>query len=570
MIGLYIDGQEIALDGSTELEIIQSNPLLCGKESHTYEVEISLAYPQNARCYGHLHRLNVSGRPTGRNARIRIDGHTMIEGEEILISIDHQTAHIQIVSYEELTGSIPDSLLMRDLDLGSLKIPEDVFEIDTTGKYKRPIWPETEFCFFRLLIGNKSVNVFGDDKSTIIAQPYLMEILHRTLRALGYTVSECVLDNDIVARHLVIVNGVETTEYACMMPVNLSVNDFIERIEILFNVRFRLKNSKTISVGWNNHKKEEYIRIPTSDIMDSLKKEWKDSNEEAASIGSYGNLMYKGLSSERVLEDVPPERLDLFEKKIYNTAESAWHEASRMLPEDKKIFVYREPGDGSDWYYIRKEDSRRAITICRLRRVCTDKNPEAKFTEIPLIPVEMVDITLYVDVFEKAHCIPIPRISIKQGEWDTQTTENILKNGYTPTQNEELYVTLSAPDFYRYLEAKTWKWEYMTSNDGYIEYVVLDSHYIHYPALVQAEGTRMPSLALHGSDGIQKNYYSGSQFDSSTVYTIRFLHHMSQPNPKQTFLIGERLFLCRFIKYTVEEGKLSPIAEGEFLPIESV
>ena len=91
-----------------------------------------------------------------------------------------------------------------------------------------------------------SVSLKGD--TTICPQPYLVAVVTRVLKALGYTiVYEAIAANAELSR-LILVHGYKTTKYNKMVE-NWTVSDFISEVENLCGVCIVVDNmAKSVEI----------------------------------------------------------------------------------------------------------------------------------------------------------------------------------------------------------------------------------------------------------------------------------------------------------------------------------
>ena len=59
MLQLTIDGQRVNLDPDISLEIVKCNPFLTKIGEYTYDIDVDLRDPQNAKVYGHIPSLHI-------------------------------------------------------------------------------------------------------------------------------------------------------------------------------------------------------------------------------------------------------------------------------------------------------------------------------------------------------------------------------------------------------------------------------------------------------------------------------------------------------------------------------
>ena len=63
MTNLYINGVAVVLPSGFSISVKQENAFFTKNGEYTYDIELSLQDPVNARLYGFLNRLNTTERP---------------------------------------------------------------------------------------------------------------------------------------------------------------------------------------------------------------------------------------------------------------------------------------------------------------------------------------------------------------------------------------------------------------------------------------------------------------------------------------------------------------------------
>ena len=58
MTELYIDGQKVLLNDDFMIDFYRYNPFFSKKGDYTYDIDINLNVPENARIYKHIQRPN--------------------------------------------------------------------------------------------------------------------------------------------------------------------------------------------------------------------------------------------------------------------------------------------------------------------------------------------------------------------------------------------------------------------------------------------------------------------------------------------------------------------------------
>ena len=85
MTNLYINGVAVVLPSGFSISVKQENAFFTKNGEYTYDIELSLQDPVNARLYGFLNRLNTTERPeTKRKAVLVADNRVYLNGTEII------------------------------------------------------------------------------------------------------------------------------------------------------------------------------------------------------------------------------------------------------------------------------------------------------------------------------------------------------------------------------------------------------------------------------------------------------------------------------------------------------
>ncbi|MDR1436563.1 MAG: hypothetical protein LBI65_00425 [Candidatus Symbiothrix sp.] len=222
MTELHIDGQPVVLPKDFSFEVIRENPLFTKNGARTYEINIPLDNPQNAKLYTHLNRINNRiVLPENRNAYLVVDNEVILNGTEIILEITDREVKLQLVSGEsELNFIIGGEKKINELNLGDVVggIHKYLEYFPTTGLYYKQF-----------------------------AQPLFYHIVNLIIESQGYAVEKNEMETSKF-RYLYLVNGIATLRYNGMLP-EWTVNEFLEETEKLFNVVFLIDEfSKKVSI----------------------------------------------------------------------------------------------------------------------------------------------------------------------------------------------------------------------------------------------------------------------------------------------------------------------------------
>lgn len=340
MTELFIDGRKVVLPPDLSLKYTEENPFFTKRGKYTLDITLSLLHPDNARIYGHCDRINKGGDvPSGRTAVLVVDGKVYLRGKEVYLNHTESQVSIQLVSgNSELNYVIGENKSLRDLSLGSAQLepwPEHspLYQIpDNAILSMDESYPDKEWQLLPFmtedndyLIGNAFFmssypNGFLPDYNDIIRfcgvrdtrqssfnvvirnrrpQPYFCAIIDKVFLALGYeVVSNFIADHEIY-KHLYVVHGYDTVEFAKMLP-DWTVSEFLKQIELLFDCTVLVdSNTYSVRIMSNATIFEQQIgpSLVVSDIFKSEIDEQPDMTRENKNIGyNLGTSSYYSLA----------------------------------------------------------------------------------------------------------------------------------------------------------------------------------------------------------------------------------------------------------------------------------
>lgn len=456
MTQLYIDNQEVALPEDFIFELIRENPFYTKGGSFTLDISINLDIPVNAMQYKHLNRFTASSKIKERPARLIVDGHTVLNGTEIILEVNELSASIQLVSgNSELNFLIGSDIKMNTLELG------DVPDIPTYDAWWSlyQYYPESNFvcapvkamngsdpvfinnlksCQLRLLEGK--IKLFTNEKypEDIRPMPYLNYIIEKCITALGYTIGHNSI-RDTVYNKLFIVHGNKPKQFKDLMP-DKTVAEFLTEIEDLFNVLFQVQENKTVNIIFAH----EFYNSPTlftpRMVSEQFERKYLRSDEQPTAHTS-SNIRFDFDDSSLSKEyDIDPDvRNSLNEAKFKNIAgiNSALFVMNTETimktifvdEETSQEFVAKKFGDGAYDFNLWPVNTFKRIS---------DKSGED--IEIEIIPANIeafeVDVCKTIGWYYYTGYIQIPVASSFVGTADETITAEEAIQGKTATSQE--------------------------------------------------------------------------------------------------------------------------------------
>jgi len=317
MTELYIAGQAVVLPENLSMTLTEDNPEITNNGDFSWDFEVSLLNPINAKIFKHLNRINLSLNntilvnalnttelingvntvipPAGNDAILIIDNRVR-RGKVIVISNTEVYASSQFVSGNSELNYIAKDQKIWACDWGT----EDT--IDFTKALRSINYPgygshfngsgtfyQINYVCAPVMIGG---NIYNDFKLTdqfmspqvpmteidrIMMQPYLLYYINKLPSVLGFTMGTNILNSDERAKRMYLINSVNSLNYADTLP-DITIEEFITAVEDFFNVSFLVDSSSKIinivSLGINISTKKTVI--PT--VLYSYE---RDLNEDA-------------------------------------------------------------------------------------------------------------------------------------------------------------------------------------------------------------------------------------------------------------------------------------------------
>lgn len=647
MIKLLIDGSEVHLAADISLEFYDRNPFFTSEGQHTLDIDISLADPKNAVVYNAMHRIDMPGRPQNRQAILYCEKGVLIKGTEIILEIDECKAKIQIVSgNSEFNYIVGGDRYLRDLDLG------DTGEI-TLEDAKRSLYshfPDFDYVCTPVVakakisngVGNElhssstiynevnevakatSVNLKSD--TTICPQPYLVAIVARVLKALGYNRTNDAIANDIELSKLIFVHGYKTTKYNEMVE-NWTVSDFISEVEHLCGVCFIVNNTdKTVEIQTltNYYKSAVMEQIKREDVIGDINKQY---DQDPPDNLVYRNVSYKFPDTNfykfYALDPDFAKRIEyVYCRSNTNTIDdyvrlyNVWFtiiddtppksDTSVTVPPDKVYDSYHSMIAYYDMNYIVIQGSDFAglpLEFPFIVRTIKNKDPKdgvfnptrlgminqfgprvdetsTDNMELKIVPIENV-FCRYHDYYR----YPMPIVENGQGDVGTVNDEDagkgvverLFNSTSTPSAKDNMYVGF-------YMGVSKFECVGETKDDKYpVVPVTINSRLqmLSRPSGQPAQGfnywelQRVMYVKADGKYDLSINSFNGMynthwqvplELDLTTIYVINF-RSLDRRDARHIFNIAGRKFYCQQLKHKVVGGKLSDVIEGTFYPL---
>ena len=329
MTNLYIDGIAVVLPSEFSITVKQENAFFTKNGEYTYDIELSLLVPENAKLYGFLNRLNITDRPAHKRKAVLVaDNRVYLNGTEIITGWTDERVSIQLVSgNSELNYFVGSDELISTLEM---KETNPVVNGSVSTDYVKKTYPDVDYnlmmtydslhqvdknIWLYRLYNNDINNPYAGyivQKENIqpydyIPQPYLCAYMRELLKALGYTLEYNAIE-DTPYKSVYIVHVCETYKWNEMLP-GWTAKDFLQNIETMFNGSFLIDHrTKKVSFLLNVSYLPKVRNVHLQNVVDVYTVEVEEE-EESDAVNS--TIKYKLPSSEyykmRCLPDVVKE-----------------------------------------------------------------------------------------------------------------------------------------------------------------------------------------------------------------------------------------------------------------------
>lgn len=586
MIHLYIDNQPVFLSANNSFEYYKRNPLFTKEGEHTYEIEINLHVPSNAKLYRHINRRDVTLRMTRRSAAIFDGTKCLFRGTEVILGATNSTVKIQLISGNSELNYLSGGNL-RDLDFGTIDVTLEKARQSLSASYPEfnyvccPILANTD----NNLMGNGSkyynqVDTQSDGKTpvtlanaTLRVQPYLLFYIEKTIELLGYRLKKNILREDNTKK-IICINGLVSNNYVDILP-NWTISDFVSHIETLFNVIFLVNpNEKTVEIVRTSsfYEQTEPIFISADNILNEFEKDYEQKNEVYT---NYTNIKYKFPTGIEYYEfaDIDPQIL-----KLCTFRTNKFWDFDIDPSTFNQMIIYKDQFFGINHIY-RIDNSAGTVKFYQhlmyLQRVVNDENNE-NFVELEIIPAE---IYLRENGTFMKFTIPLARnvLEVSDSSQNRQGLIDYIKDGIAEKQApNHLYIAFyeGYQEYFISVDSSNGESVRSDSNNRIPMCHTTPFHHGAYnlgdSSLYAVYPDKTVTLEIGGEHGLYNSLYKyNSKVNERTEYKIQFRRKGMIYDPRVVFVIGNQKYYCMEMKYQIENNNISEIVEGTFLQLDN-
>ncbi|MBR5860784.1 MAG: hypothetical protein IKY71_05480, partial [Bacteroidaceae bacterium] len=661
MIQLFLNEQEVHIQTNSSIKLIKENPLFTKSSSSTFTISIPMTVPQNVKVLGHLNRIDLSQSTITFTAKLIIDSKTWITGEAVITEITKELVKLQILAGTSLMNfhNKTETIYIDELDLGIWPVSYIGDSVKSTygmfytiwGEYVRlkklynirtaqeylfnslfgnndwvafPIYNETSeiMCndwIFRHVVDeeesdrdnvaleprysiNKQYSEQGYPQVRFSIQPYLITMIKKVFRTLGYSIDVSSLENDKLFSKIFIACANEEINCNSSLP-HWTVSEFIEQLENFYGLVFTVdETDNKLSLATRS----DFCNCGVYEINDVLDEFTVSCEKEDAVTFSDKNIGY---------EDVDPfTRIDI---SILQHAHHKYYNTLQDFLNDRETLGGQAYYDNFKGYIIHVKDSKESFIVTApdaenadspwFRRVDFFKNRGATDSDVNLkiVPVKCnyeyeVDSFINGNIWDgyfsyldsrstaifRGGAYRMAKTDIPLRAWtepiNTGTNNIYITDIVAAINGEENITEYDKDDLMRVaINANAYsKLKGMTLNKSYrtiyrffpkpITYS-WEKEYEYDYDYQDKQNTEIYGLNL--CDGIPTTsiasevFGKGPKIEAYKKYCIRFITDKIL-NPNYRFIIHNQVYLCEKLEYTTKDDSMDKIVTGYFYRLE--
>lgn len=617
MTQLYIDGHICDLPTDFKFTLVTENLYFSKASTYTYDVKLPmLPFSNNAKIFGHLNRFDKSLSTRSWPAQLIVDNKVIVNGTAVVVGITDDSISVQLLQgNSELNWKQRyEKTYIDELDLGTAAewglqrtvlgadeqptiapidslattVPngtKKMFKVADVEAYNNgnvlftPIKnreTDTKMNNIRVVGGNvylSKADVVKIDESGIlypartVPQPKFSLMFNKVLTALGLTITVNELADNVLYNNLFVANSTSLWNVAEILP-HLTVVDFIEQVQVLFDCFIVINNDNTVEIYLrrNCYGSSNAENLLIERVVDEYN---VDVDNEAAEINNDKAKVYD-ISYEDFGKDFLGHEFD-----------SVPIVTADQLPasptENPNVFAINPQGHKVSSPYINGSNKIAGQPIDHFQIWPADTNDEFTLKFVPVYGEYLTHTRYHIqngnnDVVWELYYYANQAIGMMTIE-DTETTvQDILdENGTLPEKQYTETLCLGFPaQASMVFPGGSYQYKYLTAFRKTASTTPADNWDGDQTAINVAAQTYDLSLMPLKDENNNKIKNLNSQFyeqstpiETAHTYVVTFVTDQMF-DAKQQFLIKNQLFACKQIKYTITARGFEKIAEGEF------
>lgn len=640
---LYIDGKPAVIKSGTSFKFYRENIYFTDAEDYTLDVTLPLqGCPENLAIFSAIHRPEMSAvHLIGKKYPFHFIAPPLdIAGSAIVSEINEKEVKVQLLAGSSVfnfdkTDALGHDIYIDELDLGcaydvslghiyteakdsvlpnyyiwgslcmALNQKENGVDMHATydnspdGCVTFTIFSETtqhtankHFYVLRktgdggyetvyLLKANNNGKGTPYDSVYIAAQPYLLLVLERVLKCIGYTLNP---DNAIAQswqRNIFIANVRNEYQYAKILP-HWTVSEFLKEISLFCGVLFVTDGTTVNAVRKSDYYASSAKCVQLSEVVDEYTVEISEESEGSDDPRT-GNVGYDFETIDPMLQ-IPDEvwqKATIVEPFYSESSMLQWIGAN-ITETQRKISNWIFSDGAKTYAFIEDYDGYYGLTEIDMCGNIVRENATSRDVDVSLriVPALMRKYTIDYkaegfDMHKDAIAISMLSTQVARDKMvDTYSVNdainpNVEKDDSEYTKPERIEVALYSGGTKRFSFADQGGNEgeaiipmpvgipYLRDEGEVFFTEIYTDGYFDHKHLLLKKGI---------STGMYDILSAGKKIDTRCRRAFEFTDNIDV-NPKDVFIIRNRKYACQKIEYTCEDEGVSPIKRGYFYEI---
>lgn len=590
---LLIAGIEAVLPQNFSCTVKRENSFFTKSGEYTYDVTLRLDNATNNSLYGFLQRTNKTDAvESDRSAVLIADGHVYCRGTEVITRWTKETVTLQIVSGEsELNYFMNQEQKMEDIGLGLvtadgwdqifLKHKMHLTDRDNGENYCTPIVHSGTSGYATDYLNWEGGLSLGLE--TLVPQPYLVPLLERLFKAMGYKTIDMQALRRTGFEYLFLVNTLHTKEYGQMFA-GWKILDFITAVEQLTGCVFVVnttENSVTAMLKCTYFANATQFTL--RNVIDEYEAEVLDADSQSDTDWATSNIRYDHPDNNA------SKLLELSEEIL---SISTIQECAGLQAVKDAIAAYSSYDEAVKARVIYKDTTTGRYYVAQLREFCDIKVVKIKESvgyryTYDVLKVHLRPVPVEVNMFAELHrddAAATIEIAITPAPMDLPTSMgceiiDVSKDSGASSSEEET----EAESFYdligtyskkeasaRHIYAAFFSGMYDFTAIAYTDQYHAQIQKTLYGYEVQDSPTDPNEYYFYGSlrlQDIDAECYAG-KYEIDTSHPTTFETY--DPNvidPRQVYVVRNRRYVCRDVEEVITAEGRQKKWKATFYPI---
>lgn len=450
-------------------------------------------------------------------------------------------------------------------------------------------------------------------------QPYFWAIINRVITALGFGVGTNVVQTDPRYSQMIMVHAFRSRYIADILP-RWTVSEFFDEIQKFFNVIVSVNKAThevNIEHAWSFLDPTTMVTVKHEDIIDLVEKDFDHENE--MTMVSYNSVHYKltdkTINKYAALEANLVRDCDIIAAETVSGARAydAHYNVGiwKAIIGDESFLQETSPTPGVEGNYGRHRiftqtidgEERRFVlwsvedNYCAMKMVdmfgskksVREGDPDV---EMRIVPARMVTSPIKGN---NSHWwqYPLPAVDgeassqkgfsvgMYQSEEPNENINDDIKTGYKEEESDDRADVMFAAFYFGQLPIN-WEDPVSQTPSGLVVPVASPDYLVQLHRLSDSPADGIfwrcartiklgsdlnRTMAIRGEHGMDAYSYSKNPLvDTSVEYKVRFRCARAL-DVRRVWLIENRRFYCKELKYDIADGRRSEVVEGRFFPL---